>query len=162
MWILGIISVVFLTTGFGFNLHCGTDEYLTDQHMCCPLCEPGSYVLWQCDKSSLTACAPCPPSTYTDEPNGLLQCTACTVCDLKVGLKVKKTCSPTSDTLCEPIEGHWCTDPIKDGCRGAVEHTKCLSGQYIRQRGTASSDTACEACKHGRLSNGSLTSCRSQ
>ncbi|XP_041924793.1 tumor necrosis factor receptor superfamily member 14-like [Alosa sapidissima] len=120
------------------------------------------YVQKHCDEFASTVCASCPPSTYTDEPNGLLQCKACTVCDPKVGLKVRRACSLTSDTLCEPLEGHWCTDPIKDGCRGAAEHIRCSSGQYIEQRGTASSDTTCGTCEHGTFSDGVLTSCRSQ
>ena len=55
--------------------------------------------------------------------------------NIGAGLRVKRACSSTSDTLCEPLEGHYCTDPIKDGCRGAVEHTKCSPGQYVNQTG---------------------------
>ena len=55
--------------------------------------------------------------------------------NIGAGLRVKRACSSTSDSLCEPLEGHYCTDPIKDGCRGAVEHTKCSPGQYVNQTG---------------------------
>ncbi|XP_041953773.1 tumor necrosis factor receptor superfamily member 5-like isoform X2 [Alosa sapidissima] len=84
----------------------------------------------------------------------------CPMCGPAAGLRVKRACSSTSDTLCEPLEGHYCTDPIKDGCRGAVEHTKCSPGQYIKQPGNASSDAVCSDCVGATYSNGSFTSCR--
>lgn len=51
------------------------------------------------------------------------------------GLRDSKVCSRTSDTLCEPLDGYYCTVPVKDGCKGAVELTKCSPGQYIKQPG---------------------------
>lgn len=51
------------------------------------------------------------------------------------GLRARKVCSLTSNTLCEPLDGYFCIDPIKDGCQEAVEHTKCSPGQYIKQSG---------------------------
>ncbi|KAL2103276.1 hypothetical protein ACEWY4_000144 [Coilia grayii] len=84
----------------------------------------------------------------------------CPMCSPGAGLRIKRNCSSSSDTLCEPLEGHYCTDPIKDGCRGAVEHTKCLPGQYINQPGSASSDTVCDDCGNNTYSDGTFTSCR--
>ncbi|XP_031422745.1 tumor necrosis factor receptor superfamily member 14-like isoform X2 [Clupea harengus] len=154
---LVIMVLIILLTVSGVSPACGRAEYLTG-HECCPMCGPGYYVRKHCTDITSTACVPCLPPTYTDAPNGLPSCKSCTVCDSS--LRVKRACSSTSDTLCEPLEGHYCTDPIKDGCRGAVEHTKCLSGQYVNQTGTASTDTVCGDCVGDTYSNGSFTSCR--
>ncbi|XP_062397987.1 tumor necrosis factor receptor superfamily member 14-like isoform X2 [Sardina pilchardus] len=138
---------------------CGPAEYEVDNE-CCPMCAPGYHVHTHCTEHISTSCAPCPSSTYTDAPNGLQSCRACTVCDSSAALRVKRVCSSTSDTLCEPLEGHYCTDPIKDGCRGAVEHTMCSAGQYIKQKGSPSSDTVCGDCVGDSYSEGTFTSCR--
>ncbi|KAL2103395.1 hypothetical protein ACEWY4_000263 [Coilia grayii] len=138
---------------------CGKAEYYSGDG-CCPVCAPGYYVLRHCTEYTSTTCAPCPMSTFTDHANGLTSCLSCTVCDKATGLRVKRECSSTSDTLCEPLEGHYCTDPIQDGCRGAVEHTKCKPGQYIKENGTASTDTVCEDCGNNTYSDGTFTFCR--
>ncbi|KAL2103273.1 hypothetical protein ACEWY4_000141 [Coilia grayii] len=138
---------------------CGAAEYKTGKE-CCPMCSPGHYVVRPCTEDISTTCLPCPPSTFTDKHNGLTRCLSCAVCDTSAGLSVKGNCSSSSDTLCEPLEGHYCTDPIKDGCRGAVEHTKCLPGQNIKQPGSASSDTVCGDCGNNTYSDGTFISCR--
>ncbi|XP_062397898.1 tumor necrosis factor receptor superfamily member 14-like isoform X2 [Sardina pilchardus] len=139
---LVIIAVILLITVSGVSTACGRAEYLIGQE-CCPMCGPGYYVRRHCTEFISTTCVPCLSSFFTDAPNGLESCRSCTVCDSSGGLRVKRACSSTSDTLCEPLEGHYCTDPIQDGCRGAVEHTKCSPGEYIKQPGTSSSDAVC-------------------
>ncbi|XP_076132504.1 tumor necrosis factor receptor superfamily member 14-like [Alosa pseudoharengus] len=143
----------------GLQTLCGRAEYDSGDG-CCPVCAAGYRVRKHCTEMTSTTCEPCPPSTYSDQPSGLTSCLACTVCDYSAGLRVKRACSSISDTLCEPLEGHYCTDPIKDGCRGAVEHTKCSPGQYIKQNGSASSDTECGDCGNNTYSDGTFTSCR--
>ncbi|XP_041953774.1 tumor necrosis factor receptor superfamily member 14-like [Alosa sapidissima] len=136
---LVITAVILLLTVSGVSTGCAPTEYLTGQK-CCPMCRPGFCVQRHCTEFFSTECVLCPSSFYTDTLNNLESCSPCTVCDSSksrqsAGLRVKRACSSTSDTLCEPLEGHYCTDPIKDGCRGAVEHTKCSSGRYIKQPG---------------------------
>ncbi|XP_031422754.1 tumor necrosis factor receptor superfamily member 14-like isoform X2 [Clupea harengus] len=156
---LVIIVLMIQLTVSGISPACGRAEYRIGQE-CCPMCGPGYYVRRHCTEFKSTTCVPCPSSTFTDAPNGLVSCRSCTFCDSSAGLRVKRACSSTSDTLCEPLEGHYCTDPIKDGCRGAVEHTKCSPGQYVNQTGTASTDTVCGDCVGNTYSDGSFTSCR--
>ncbi|XP_047656307.1 tumor necrosis factor receptor superfamily member 5-like isoform X2 [Tachysurus fulvidraco] len=71
------------------------------------------------------------------------------MCNTVNGLRVKANCTQTSDTVCEPLEGFYCTEEYSVGCSYAVEHTKCSSGQYIKQKGTKASDTVCEPCSPG-------------
>ncbi|KAL2103398.1 hypothetical protein ACEWY4_000266 [Coilia grayii] len=162
MFLPAIIGVVmFLPGGRGicFGLTCTPAEYEVKEE-CCPMCNPGYYVYRHCTEDTSTTCAPCPASTYTDAHSGLEACRRCTVCDSSAGLRVKRECSSTSDTLCEPLEGHYCTDPIQDGCRGAVEHTKCKPGQSIKQTGTTYTDTVCIDCDSKTFSDGTFTTCK--
>ncbi|XP_060788249.1 tumor necrosis factor receptor superfamily member 14-like isoform X2 [Neoarius graeffei] len=120
----------------------------------------GNRVYRHCTEFTSTTCMPCVGSTYTAEPNGLPSCITCTVCDPGPGLRVKTACTRTSDTVCEPLEGFYCTDEYRDSCRYAVEHTKCSPGQYIKQKGTAVKDAECAVCADGTYSNGSLQICK--
>ncbi|KAK2898506.1 hypothetical protein Q8A67_009924 [Cirrhinus molitorella] len=123
------------------------------------MCAPGNHVYWHCTADTSTTCVPCPASTYTDEPNGLIKCFSCTVCDTVQHLKVKKACTRFADTICEPQEGFHCIKPNKDSCVLALEHTECKPGQFIKQKGTAFTDTTCADCTDGTYSNGSLMAC---
>ncbi|KAI4883088.1 hypothetical protein NFI96_011963 [Prochilodus magdalenae] len=138
---------------------CSRAEYEINGE-CCPMCAPGSRVYRHCTVDTSTTCVPCLESTYTDVPNGVTKCLSCTICDSGQGLKVKTPCTSSSDTVCEPLDGYYCTDPNRGSCRQAAEHTHCSPGQYIKQEGTAYKDTECAACSHGTFSNGSRQICQ--
>lgn len=53
---------------------------------------------------------------------------------------------PTSDTVCEPLEGFYCTDEYRNSCRYAVVHTQCSHGQYTKQKGWCNT-TFCKSIK---------------
>ncbi|XP_060788255.1 tumor necrosis factor receptor superfamily member 14-like isoform X2 [Neoarius graeffei] len=151
LYIFGVSAV--LTYGAG----CGKSEYRSTAGECCPMCPIGNCVYRHCTEFTSTSCVPCVDSTFTSEPNGLLNCLNCTVCDPGQGLRVKAACTQTSDIVCEPQEGFYCTNDEKGSCTHAVECTKCRPGQYIRQKGTASKDAE---CKNGTYSDGSLEMCK--
>uniref|UniRef100_A0A3P8Y935 TNFR-Cys domain-containing protein n=1 Tax=Esox lucius TaxID=8010 RepID=A0A3P8Y935_ESOLU len=138
---------------------CGPAEYIIGGE-CCPMCSPGNHVYRHCTNNQSTSCVPCIGSTYLDKLNGLTACTPCTHCDPVFGLMVKHPCRPSSDTVCEPLEGFYCIDPTKDGCKAAQRHSSCKPGQYIRQKGTPSTDTVCTNCTGDTYSDGSFTSCQ--
>lgn len=50
-------------------------------------------------------------------------------------VKVKMSCTTTSDTVCEPLEGFYCVDFTDGGCATAQKHTSCQPGQYVSDRG---------------------------
>ncbi|XP_028848342.1 tumor necrosis factor receptor superfamily member 14-like [Denticeps clupeoides] len=156
-------ELILVSVGLILNLlpcyGCGQAEYMIGIE-CCPMCSPGYFVVRHCTEYTSTACLPCSPNTFIDTSNGLIKCFSCTICDSRNGLKVKKSCSTSSDTVCEPLEGFFCIDPDKKTCRAAEEHLKCTPGQYIKQNGTASTDTICGDCAGDTYSDGSFMSCR--
>ncbi|XP_065102941.1 tumor necrosis factor receptor superfamily member 14-like [Paramisgurnus dabryanus] len=162
MFLLRIILFIAAILALNFELSfctCARAEYEI-QGECCPMCAPGNHVYWDCTVDTSTTCVPCPESSYTDEPNGLMKCFTCSMCDAVIGLRVKKACTRTADTICEPQEGFYCTDQNKHSCTLAEKHTKCNPGQYIKQTGTAFTDTICANCTDGTYSNGSLMACQ--
>ncbi|XP_029511832.1 tumor necrosis factor receptor superfamily member 5-like [Oncorhynchus nerka] len=126
----------------------------------CRMCRPGYRVNSHCTTSTFTSCVPCIDSTFLDEPSDKTTCNNCTTCDPGLGLKVKQPCRPSSDTVCGTLEGFYCLDPTKDGCRAAQRHISCKPGQYISHTGTTSTDTVCADCPGKTYSDGSLTSCQ--
>ncbi|XP_038863797.1 tumor necrosis factor receptor superfamily member 14-like isoform X1 [Salvelinus namaycush] len=127
----------------------------------CIMCRPGYRVNRHCTKSTHTpSCVLCIDSTFLDEPSGKTTCNDCTTCDPGLGLMVKQSCTPSSDTVCGTLEGFYCLDPTKDGCRAAQRHSSCKPGQYISHTGTTSTDTVCSDCPGKTYSDGSLTSCQ--
>ncbi|XP_030641353.1 tumor necrosis factor receptor superfamily member 14-like [Chanos chanos] len=139
---------------------CGKAEYEVNGE-CCPMCGPGYHVYRHCSEDAATSCKPCSTSTFTDLPNRQRHCFPCTVCDSSQGLRTKTECTSTADTICEPREGFYCIDQHKHSCRAVVEHSKCKPGQYIKQKGTADTDTVCGDCVGETYSDGSFSSCLS-
>ncbi|XP_014853713.1 PREDICTED: tumor necrosis factor receptor superfamily member 5-like [Poecilia mexicana] len=76
------------------------------------------------------------------------------------GLKEKRGCDITADTVCEPMEGFFCTDLKSGSCAAAQKHRSCEPGQFISKMGTASTNTECSECSSGSFSNGTMLSCR--
>ncbi|XP_047425495.1 tumor necrosis factor receptor superfamily member 14-like isoform X2 [Mugil cephalus] len=140
------------------TLTCRPEEYLID-NKCCSMCPPGNRVKTDCAAFRRTSCLPCMDETYMDRFTRHKQCFPCTNCNTGSGLKVKTSCTTTSDTVCEPLEGFFCTNVTKDQCAAAQKHKDCDPGQYIKEKGTSSSDTVCSDCSDGTFSDGTLTSC---
>ncbi|XP_051510056.1 tumor necrosis factor receptor superfamily member 14-like [Myxocyprinus asiaticus] len=89
-----------------------------------------------------------------------MKCFLCTMCDANQGLRLKKACTCSADTFCDPLDGFYCTNRKKGSCTFAVKHSKCNPGQYIKHAGTGYTDTVCADCIVGTYSNGSLTTCQ--
>ncbi|XP_070695240.1 tumor necrosis factor receptor superfamily member 14-like isoform X1 [Pempheris klunzingeri] len=152
------LLILMMTVIGGQTFTCHHSEYQIGDE-CCPMCPPGSRVKTDCTMFINRTCVPCTEGTFMNQPTGRTQCLTCTTSDAGSGLKIKTSCTRTSDTVCEPLEGFYCMDPTEDGCAAAQKHTSCLPGQYIRQNGTASEDTDCSDCTAGTFSDGTFTSC---
>ncbi|KAL6459124.1 hypothetical protein MHYP_G00325960 [Metynnis hypsauchen] len=158
------LQIIFIAAIFSTNFEhcfcaCARAEYETEGE-CCPMCAPGNRVYRHCTEDTSTTCVPCLASTFLDAPNGLRDCFSCAVCDPGQGLRVKTACTKTSDTVCEPLDGHYCAKQQRDSCILAQRHTHCSPGQYIKQKGTSFKDTECAECADGTFSNGSLWICQ--
>ncbi|XP_030247563.1 tumor necrosis factor receptor superfamily member 14-like isoform X4 [Sparus aurata] len=159
--LLPSLLLILVMNGFGGQtLKCHRSEYLTGSD-CCPMCHAGNRVKTDCTETRSTSCLPCPEGTFMDRPTGLKQCFACGNCDAGSNLKISLSCTTTSDTVCEPLEGFFCLDSTENSCMAAQEHTRCKPGQYIRHKGTAQRDTECSDCSEGTYSDGTFTSCLS-
>ncbi|XP_054868638.1 tumor necrosis factor receptor superfamily member 14-like [Amphiprion ocellaris] len=121
---------------------------------------PGSRVKTDCSEFRLTSCLPCIDGTFMNRFTGLKECLPCISCDEGWSLKVKTSCTTTSDAVCEPLDGFYCIDPIGNNCVAARKHRICHPGQYINQTGTAFTDTVCSDCSNGTFSDGTFTSCQ--
>ncbi|XP_043102815.1 tumor necrosis factor receptor superfamily member 14-like [Puntigrus tetrazona] len=157
LWIiLHNVTIAFLYIEQAYCV-CANAEYEINGH-CCPMCAPGNRVLWHCTVDTSTTCVSCSASTYTDEPNGLEMCFSCSTCD--AGLRIQKACTRLSNTICEPMKGFFCIAREKGSCTLAVKHSQCNPGEYIQQKGTASTDTVCGECRNGTYSDGTFTACQ--
>ncbi|XP_051805588.1 tumor necrosis factor receptor superfamily member 14-like isoform X2 [Acanthochromis polyacanthus] len=150
-----LIIVMKVFTGHALTCHPG--EYQIG-NKCCPMCPAGSRVKTDCTEFRPTTCLPCLDGTYVDKPTGQKKCFDCANYDKGLGLKVKTSCTTTSNTVCEPLEGFYCTDRIGNNCVAAQKHTICQPGQYINQAGTPFTDTVCSDCSAGTFSDGTFTS----
>nr|XP_020515572.2 tumor necrosis factor receptor superfamily member 5-like [Labrus bergylta] len=124
------------------------------------LFQTGGRVYKHCTESRSTFCKPCTEGTFMDQPTSRTQCYICKSCDEGSALKMKTSCTIVSDTVCEPLEGFYCSDSRKDDCVEARKHRRCEPGEYIREHGTSSTDTVCSTCSDGTFSNGTFTSCQ--
>nr|XP_055024933.1 tumor necrosis factor receptor superfamily member 14-like [Misgurnus anguillicaudatus] len=140
-------SVLYILVTFGNT--CGPSEYKSSKGECCPMCNIGSVVLWECSGDSSTTCIPCSPGTYMNEPNGLFKCLTCRNCSKSQGLYIQSQCNTIKDTVCDVLDGYHCVDYSNSQCQLAQKHTVCNPGQEIKTPGTKRSDTKCEDCPSG-------------
>ncbi|XP_037391493.1 tumor necrosis factor receptor superfamily member 14-like [Pygocentrus nattereri] len=157
--IIFIFAAIFLSNFEMCFCACARAEYEINGE-CCPMCAPGNHVYRHCTVDTSTTCVPCLHSTYLDAPNGLAECFSCAVCDTGQGLREKTPCTRSSNTVCEPLDGHYCTDQLGGSCIRTIKHKNCSPGQYIKHRGTSFKDTECDECADGTFSNGSLQICQ--
>ncbi|XP_065812594.1 tumor necrosis factor receptor superfamily member 5 isoform X2 [Labrus bergylta] len=151
-----LILLMIVFTGQTFSC----DKYTYEiNDRCCRKCPPGGQVHEDCTELISTLCKPCTEGTFMDQPTSRRECYRCTNCEGS-GLQIKMLCTLVSDTVCEPLEGFYCSDSRKDNCVEAKKHRRCEPGEYIKENGTSSTDTVCSTCSDGTFSDGTFTSCQ--
>uniref|UniRef100_A0A3Q3FMR5 TNFR-Cys domain-containing protein n=1 Tax=Labrus bergylta TaxID=56723 RepID=A0A3Q3FMR5_9LABR len=80
------------------------------------LFQTGGRVYADCTELRNTLCKLCPEGTFMDHRTSRTRCYDCKSCDEGSGLKMKTSCTIESDTVCEPLEGFYCSDSRKDDC----------------------------------------------
>ncbi|XP_065817049.1 tumor necrosis factor receptor superfamily member 5-like isoform X2 [Labrus bergylta] len=154
-----VFLILLMNVSTGQTQTCGPYSYETPGG-CCPMCPAGGQVYEDCTDLRNTLCKLCPEGTFMDQPTSRTRCYDCKSCDEGSGLKMKTSCTIVSDTVCEPLEGFYCSDSRKDDCVEAKKHRRCEPGEYITEHGTSSTDTVCSTCSDGTFSNGTFTSCQ--
>ncbi|XP_035237166.1 tumor necrosis factor receptor superfamily member 14-like isoform X8 [Anguilla anguilla] len=140
----------------GLAYSCGSAEYEINGK-CCPMCTPGTHVYKHCTEFANTSCVPCTQKSFIAVPTGLSHCLSCTVCEPDLGLKTERECTPTSDTVCGPLDHHYCTKTDNKGCSFAQKHTICRPGQFIIHSGTTLTNTECGDCPDKTFSDESFS-----
>nr|XP_020482434.1 tumor necrosis factor receptor superfamily member 5-like [Labrus bergylta] len=130
-----VFLILLMNVSTGQTLTCPQKQYQINDR-CCPMCPAGGWVYADCTESRSTDCLPCSEGTFMDHPTSHPFCYICKSCDEGSGLKMKTSCTIVSDTVCEPLEGFYCSDSRKDDCVEARKHRRCEPGEYIREHGT--------------------------
>ncbi|XP_075047799.1 tumor necrosis factor receptor superfamily member 14-like isoform X1 [Mixophyes fleayi] len=152
-----LIISLYLTILRTIVLCCNHEEYKIND-ICCPMCPAGTAVSRHCTANSRDiVCATCIEGTYRDHPNGFTECLLCKDCDPVAGLEEIRKCTHISDTICGCRAGYFCPEDYGAGCDLCKKHRKCEPGQYIKEFGTARTDTVCEDCPPGHFSSKSMS-----
>ncbi|KAJ8245143.1 hypothetical protein GJAV_G00274770 [Gymnothorax javanicus] len=151
MW-LYLVAELMLLAHSGLSEACGSGQYNING-WCCQMCPVGKYVDRDCTEESRTLCKPCGPNKYNDRLSSDRICSSCQSCDTGRGLKTYSNCTDTNNTVCEPLDQHYCSEHDERSCRRAQKHTICQPGQYIQRNGAISTDTKCGACPAKTFSN---------
>ncbi|XP_058160589.1 tumor necrosis factor receptor superfamily member 14 isoform X2 [Dasypus novemcinctus] len=139
---------------------CKDEEYPVGS-ACCPKCDPGFRVKEAHGALTCSVCVPCLAGTYTAHLNGLSECLQCRVCDPAMGLRTRRECSSTENTVCGCPQRHVCVREDGDHCALCRPHTTCPPGQRVRENGTEWQDTLCEDCPAGTFTpHGALRECQ--
>uniref|UniRef100_A0A665WZT4 TNFR-Cys domain-containing protein n=1 Tax=Echeneis naucrates TaxID=173247 RepID=A0A665WZT4_ECHNA len=89
--------------------------------------------------------------TYMNQNTRLKNCLSCTNCDPGSGLRIKRSCTLKSNTVCEPLEGFYCIDSKEHSCVAAEKHTACKPGQYIKREYPTGDGLCCPMCHRGTV-----------
>ncbi|XP_065817060.1 tumor necrosis factor receptor superfamily member 14 isoform X2 [Labrus bergylta] len=158
-WFTVLLLIFMINIFVSRTLTCHRTEYVFGNE-CCPMCPIGTRVKTDCEEDKSTSCQPCTEGTFMNKMNGLKKCLSCRECGAGSGLKMKTSCTIRSDTVCEPLEGFYCSEFTGYDCFEAKKHRRCEPGEYISQRGTSSTDTVCSTCSDGTFSDGTFPSCQ--
>ncbi|XP_030202572.1 tumor necrosis factor receptor superfamily member 6B [Gadus morhua] len=132
-----------LTTGSTTYLRTDPDSGVI---LTCDRCAPGTYLHAPCTGTRKSACAACPPGSFTELWNYIEACIPCGACSRNQ--EVQRQCSAALDTACRCVAGHYHAPDI-DMC---IRHSTCPTGSGVVSQGTPTADTACQPCAAGSFS----------
>ncbi|XP_074831183.1 tumor necrosis factor receptor superfamily member 5-like isoform X2 [Natator depressus] len=149
LWIFVVFLITQLPPSEAVNCYPGEYE-INDE--CCPMCSAGTRVVKHCRESSSTTCQPCVDDTYTEHPNGLMECMRCKLCDAGARLIIKEKCTYTKNTMCGCAPGDFCKHFADRDCEMCRSSTICVPGSMVKEPGTEFHDNVCEVCPDGTFS----------
>ncbi|XP_037640149.1 tumor necrosis factor receptor superfamily member 5 [Sebastes umbrosus] len=117
---------------------------------CCDYCAAGQYLKAHCDNTKATECAECGRGFYTATKNYMTKCQICRNCNSSNKQKKVKDCTAQEDTVCECVNGYYCSN---DDCDHCVRVTYCPVGKGVKVQATRTNDIICAPCEDGTYSN---------
>ncbi|XP_006891418.1 PREDICTED: CD27 antigen [Elephantulus edwardii] len=106
LWIVGTLAGLSANPG---PKHCPERHYLAQGDLCCRMCEPGTFLVKDCDRHGKAAqCKPCVPGvSFTPNHHTRPHCESCRHCNF--GLRIHN-CTTTSNAKCACPSGWHCRD----------------------------------------------------
>ncbi|XP_022433081.1 CD27 antigen isoform X2 [Delphinapterus leucas] len=117
LWVLGPLAVLSATPA---SKRCPEKHYLAQGERCCQMCEPGTFLVKECDQhEKATQCDPCTPGvSFSPDHHTRPHCESCRHCNS--GLLIRN-CSLTANSECACPEGWQCRDKECTECVGPAQ-----------------------------------------
>ncbi|KAM9820565.1 tumor necrosis factor receptor superfamily, member a [Neosynchiropus ocellatus] len=120
---------------------CVENEQYLHQGLCCLNCQAGTYVHKACERDlEPGTCLPCERGqTYTEHPNGMNRCLACSPCrsdEIEI-----EACTTTTATRCQCKPGKFCVP--EQACEVCKRCAQCKPGEEVVKDCTPYSNTIC-------------------
>ncbi|KAJ8790882.1 hypothetical protein J1605_020976 [Eschrichtius robustus] len=117
LWVLGTLAGLSVTPA---SKSCPEKHYLAQGERCCQMCEPGTFLVKECDQhEKATQCDPCTPGvSFSPDHHTRPHCESCRHCTS--GLLIRN-CSLTANSECACPEGWQCRDKECTECVGPAQ-----------------------------------------
>ncbi|XP_078616448.1 uncharacterized protein LOC144884830 isoform X2 [Branchiostoma floridae x Branchiostoma japonicum] len=134
------------------------DDPISGKILYCDWCKPGEYMNRPCTEQTPTECLPCPWDHYTEYHNQEIECLLCQQCNLQdhEHEHEARPCTAVQNRQCECDDGYYLRLEF------CFPHTKCQTGEGVREKGTPWKNTRCMRCRPGTFSDeeSSTAECR--
>uniref|UniRef100_A0A8C2QS33 CD27 antigen n=1 Tax=Capra hircus TaxID=9925 RepID=A0A8C2QS33_CAPHI len=117
LWVLGTLAGLSATPG---PKSCPEKHYWAQGGWCCQMCEPGTFLVKDCEQHGEAAqCDPCTPGvSFTPDHHSRPHCESCRHCNS--GLLIRN-CTLTANSECACPEGQQCRDKDCMECDGPAQ-----------------------------------------
>uniref|UniRef100_A0A8D2P8U8 CD40 molecule n=1 Tax=Zosterops lateralis melanops TaxID=1220523 RepID=A0A8D2P8U8_ZOSLA len=118
---------------------------------CCNRCRPGEKLVFECNETEDSVCAPCESGHYQPSWTKEKHCAPHDICEHNTGLIVKMHGNATHNTVCQCQAGMHCSDI---SCQTCVENQPCQLGfGFVAAKAMERMSSPCEPCAEGTFSN---------
>ncbi|XP_043738483.1 CD27 antigen isoform X2 [Cervus elaphus] len=150
LWVLGTLAGLSATPG---PKSCPEKHYWTQEGWCCQTCEPGTFLVKDCEQPGKAAqCNPCTPGvSFTPDHHSRPHCESCRHCNS--GLLIRN-CTLTANSECACPEGQQCRDKDCMECDGPAQapgpHPKPSHSPYAEEIPEARTDRHTQTLANSR------------
>ncbi|XP_057558168.1 CD27 antigen isoform X2 [Hippopotamus amphibius kiboko] len=117
LWVLGTLAGLSATPA---PKSCPEKHYLTSEKWCCQMCEPGTFLVKDCDQhGKATQCGACTPGvSFSPDHHNRPHCESCRHCNSGILIR---NCTLTTNAECACPEGWQCRDKECTECDGPAQ-----------------------------------------